>query len=140
MNSYLIMDDKKTIENFSTYSTFVNEQKKKIVNNVVNEEENNVKNTIRNYVKLLFSKNIINMINKHIEPQHRPIAWFFIILILIIFIYQIISRSINLIFTTIFSLIYYIFYYVLYAIPFWFIRLIINIFRFILGFKKKTNT
>lgn len=139
MNSYLIMDDKKTIENFSNFSSYATEQKKKMEKNVVDEQEKNVKSTIQSYVKLIFSKDIITRINNQIEPQYRVIAWIIIILIALMVVYQIISKSINFVLNTTFNFFLYLIYYI-FMLPIWLIKIIINIFRFLLGFRKKSST
>lgn len=139
MNSYLIMDDKKTIENFGMFSNYVTEQKRKTEKKIVNEQEKNVRNTIRDYARLIFSRDIIKNINDRIDPQYRIIVWICIILITIIFIYQVISKSINFVINTSANFVYYLIYYILFAIPFWIIRLIVNIFRYVLGFRKKST-
>lgn len=139
MNSYLIMDDKKTIENFSNFSSYATEQKKKMEKNVVDEQEKNVKSTIQSYVKLIFSKDIITRINNQIEPQYRVITWIIIILITLMVVYQIISKSINFVLNTTFNFFLYLIYYI-FMLPIWLIKIIINIFRFLLGFRKKSST
>lgn len=139
MNSYLIMDDKKTIENFSNFSSYATVQKKKIENNIVDEQEKNVKNTIQSYVKLIFSKDIITRINNQIEPQYRVIAWILIIIITLMIVYQIISKSISFVLNTTFNFFLYLIYYI-FILPYWLIKMIINIFRFLLGFRKKSST
>lgn len=139
MNSYLIMDDKKTIESFNQFSSYATEQKQKVVKNIEEEQEKNIRSTFRSYIRLIFSRDTISRINQHIEPEYRVIAWIIIVIVLLMVVYQIISRSISFAVNGVFNLIFYIIYYILY-IPVWIIHLIINILRTLLGLKKNNST